>query len=118
MNLYLHGDPSYKETFSMVSRLEIEELMPWCPPSHPMHQLMQTLMEIDMDEIIFMLLATITLFNYKEIHIMRVQDHLKLKLFRYLKSKLSQSEAILWFRKIEETLSKLLCAKDYHSLFQ
>ena len=119
VNKYLHGEPDiYGDLDYKYPRFEMEELMPWCTGSHPMHQILQTVMQIDMDEIIFILLVTITLLNSKEIKIMRMQDHLKLKLFRYLKYKSCQSEAILQFQKIEEVIHTLLYSKDFYALLK
>lgn len=121
VNMYLHGDPDLVQQNSIITsynRIEIEELMPWCCGSHPMYQILQTVMQIDMDEVIFLLLVTITLLNSKEIKFRRIQDHLKLKLFRYLKHKSSQSEAVKQFHKIEEVIHKLLYSKDFYTLLQ
>lgn len=119
VNMYLHGDPNTKsEVTQEYSRFEMEELMPWCSGSHPMHQILKTVMQIDMDETIFLLLVTITLLNSKEIKFLRVQDHMKLRLFRYLKYKSCQAEAIPQFRKIEEVIHALLYSKDFYALLQ
>ena len=121
VNMYLHGDPDLVQQNSIstsYNRIEMEELMPWCSGPHPMHQILQTVMQIDMDEVIFLLLVTITLLNSKEIKFRRIQDHLKLKLFRYLKHKSSQSEAVRQFHKIEEVIHKLLYSKDFYTLLQ
>ena len=85
VNMYLHGDPDFlpsnSDTLSECnySRFEIEELMPWCTEAHPMRQILQMVMQIDMDEVIFILLVCWTFLNSKEIKIMRMQDHLKSK---------------------------------------
>ena len=121
VHMYLHGDPDLVQQNSIITsynRIEIEELMPWCCGSHPMYQILQTVMQIDMDEVIFLLLVTITLLSSKEIKFRRIQDHLKLKLFRYLKHKSSQSEAVKQFHKIEEVIHKLLYSKDFYTLLQ
>ena len=124
MILYGNPDPNLAkdskefDTPSGCARFEIGDLMPDYSTSHPMYQILQIVLEIDMDETIFLLLVTITLLNSKAIQIMRMQDHLKLKLFRYLKSKFPQSEAILQFRKMEEILHKLLNSKGFYTLLQ
>ena len=123
VNLYLHGDPDFSsensdilQTEFIYPRFEIEELMPWCTGSHPMHQVVKMVMQIDMDETIFMLLSCWTFLNSKEIKMMRIQEHLKLTLFRYLKYKSCQSEAILKFQKIEEVIFKLFNSKNFFTL--
>ena len=123
VNLYLHGDPDFSsensdilQTEFIYPRFEIEELMPWCTGSHPMHQILQMVMQIDMDEIIFILLVCWTFLNSKDIKMMRMQDHLKLTLFRYLKTKSGQSEAILKFQKMEEVIFKLFNSKNFFTL--
>ena len=118
VNMYLHGDPESVQQNSSYNRIEMEELMPWCCGSHPMHQILQTVMQIDMDEVIFMLLVTITLLNSKIIKFRRIQDHLKLKLFRYLKHKCCQSEAVKQFHIIEQVIHTLLYSKDFYALLQ
>ena len=125
VNMYLHSIweyPDYLQSHSDIvsecnySRFEMEELMPWCTGSHPMHQVLQMVMQIDMDEIIFILLVCWTFLNSKDIKMMRMQDHLKLTLFRYLKTKSGQSEAILKFQKIEEVIFKLFNSKNFFTL--
>ena len=123
LNMFWHGEPDpetmiHDYSRSSYSRFEFKDLMPKSGGIHSLYEILQTVMEIDMDETIFLLMITITMLNSKTIQVIRIQDHLKLKLFRYLKSKCPQSEAILLFRKMEEILFKVLNSRGFYELLQ
>ena len=121
LNMFWHGDPNPEQKMirsGCYSRFEFNDLMPKSGESHPLYEILKTVMEIDMDETIFLLLITITILNSKAIQMVKAQDHLKLKLFRYLKSKLPQSEAISQFRKMEEILYNVLNSRGFYELLQ
>ena len=108
------------DTSVTMNGIEINQIMPWYPTSHPLALQIQTLNELQMDHQTLLLSMAITLFNHPEdkMEIKMLQNNLRLTLYKYLCAKLPEKEAKSKLENIEIALNTLIYSQDYILLRQ
>ena len=97
-----------------VSRIELIDVMPWCDASNTLYHQIQAINGLEMDHQTLLLAMVISLLHHPQnkAEIKSIQNDMRLILYKYLCSKMSQHAAQWKFERIECVLNTVLASND------
>ena len=113
------NDDSTKD--KRAPKIHWDKIYPWMAENHPLYPLIKYFQAMKLDHVCVILIISIIMFNApkdmesrKEIKV--AQDHFKLTLYRYLRSKMSTANAVVKMDEIEYFLGELLISQNISQL--
>ena len=102
-------------------KIHWDKIYSWMAENHQLYPLIQYFQALNLDHVCVLSIILIIMFNapkdmkgWKEIKV--AQDHFKLTLYRYLRSKMSTANAVVKMEEIEHFLGDLLTSQNISQL--